>query len=73
MCELFAMSSKVPTTVGFTLEQLARQGGAEGPHRDGWGVALYEGNDVCLLREPQAASDSALVRFIEQHDHPALW
>ena len=71
MCELFAMSSKVPTTVGFTLERLARQGGAEGPHRDGWGVALYEGHDVCLLREPQAASESALVRFIEQHAPPS--
>ena len=43
MCELFAMSSRVPASVGFSLEKLARHGGAEGPHRDGWGVAFYEG------------------------------
>lgn len=71
MCELFAMSSRAPTTVSFSLEQLARRGGAEGPHRDGWGVGFYESNDVFLLREPKAASESALVQYIEQHAPPS--
>ncbi|MEA3276308.1 MAG: class II glutamine amidotransferase [Pseudomonadota bacterium] len=71
MCELFAMSSRVPTTVGFSLERLARRGGGEGPHRDGWGVAFYEGRDAFILREPRAASESNLVRFIEQHPPPS--
>ena len=67
MCELFAMSSLLPATVRFSLERLARRGGIEGPHRDGWGVAFYEGADVFLLREPRAAAKSNLVHFIEQH------
>lgn len=67
MCELFALSSRIPTTVSFSLERLARRGGIEGPHRDGWGVAFYEGPDVFLLREPRAAAESDLVRFIEHH------
>ncbi len=71
MCELFAMSSRIPASVGFSLEKLARHGGAEGPHRDGWGVAFYEGRDVALLREPCAASESRLVQFIEQHAPPS--
>jgi predicted glutamine amidotransferase len=71
VCELFAMSSRIPTTVGFTLERLARRGGIEGPHRDGWGVAFYEGRDVFLLREPRAAAESDLVRYIEQHAPPS--
>ena len=71
MCELFAMSSRRPTTVGFSLELLARRGGAEGPHRDGWGVGYYAGHDVLLLREPAAASESGLVRHIEQHGPPS--
>jgi glutamine amidotransferase len=71
MCELFAMSSRAPTTVSFSLERLARHGGTEGPHRDGWGVAFYESNDAFLLREPKAASESALVQFIEQHAPPS--
>lgn len=71
MCELFAMSSRMPTTVDFSLERLARRGGAEGPHRDGWGVAFYTGHDALLLREPGAASESALVRHIEKHGPPS--
>lgn len=71
MCELFAMASVVPTTVDFSLELLTRRGGAEGPHRDGWGVAFYAGRDALLLRESGAASESALVRHIEKHGPPS--
>jgi glutamine amidotransferase len=66
MCELFAMSSRVPATLGFSLERLARHGGAEGPHRDGWGLAFYEGADCLLLREPRPASESPLMQFMER-------
>lgn len=65
------MASRVPATVGFTLERLARRGGVEGPHRDGWGVAFYDEGDVLLLREPRAAAESELVRFIEQQAPPS--
>lgn len=71
MCELFAMASRLPTRVDFSLERLTRRGGAEGPHRDGWGVAFYAGRDALLLREPGAASESALVRHIEKHGPPS--
>lgn len=71
MCEQFAISSNVPTTVGFTLERLARRGGIEGPHRDGWGVGFYQDRDVFVLREPKAAAESDLIRFIEQHAPPS--
>jgi glutamine amidotransferase len=71
MCELLAMSSLLPTTVDFSIERLTRHGGAEGPHRDGWGVAFYAGRDVLLLREPAAASESPLVRYIESHGPPS--
>ncbi|MBS3801103.1 MAG: class II glutamine amidotransferase [Thioalkalivibrio sp.] len=70
MCELFAMSAAVPTAIGFRLERLARRGGLEGPHRDGWGVAAYEGRDAYLLREPRAAAESEMVHFIEHHIPP---
>ncbi|MGB5832209.1 MAG: class II glutamine amidotransferase [Thiohalocapsa sp.] len=66
MCELFAMSSRVPATLSFSLERLARHGGADGPHRDGWGVAFYEGPDCLLLREPRPASESSLMHFTER-------
>lgn len=65
------MSSRIPTTVGLTLGRLALRGGHDGPHRDGWGVAFYEGNDALVLREPQAASESEMARYIEHHTPPS--
>ena len=67
VCELFAMSSRYPTSVGFSLETLARRGGLDGPHKDGWGVAYFDDQDVFLLRESRPAAESGLVRFMEKH------
>ena len=65
MCELLALSSSRPVNLTFSLETLAARGGAAGSSHDGWGVAFYQGTDVALFREPAAAADSALVRFLE--------
>lgn len=67
MCELFAMSAARPADVRLSLEESSRHGGLAGPHKDGWGVAWYEGADVRLVREPAAASDSACLAFIQDH------
>ena len=71
MCELFAMYSRYPTSVGFSLEALARRGGLDGPHKDGWGVAYFEDSDVFLLRESSPAAESGLVRFMETNGPPS--
>jgi predicted glutamine amidotransferase len=34
---------------------------------DGWGVAFYQGLDAALFKEPSAAAESAMVRFLERH------
>jgi len=65
------MSSRYPTSVGFSLETLARRGGLDGPHKDGWGVAYFEGHDAFLLRESSPAAESGLVRFMEKHGPPS--
>jgi predicted glutamine amidotransferase len=65
MCELLAVSMSEPAQLTFSLHTLAARGGAAGRTRDGWGVAFYQANDVALFREPGAAADSALVRFLE--------
>ena len=65
MCELLAMSSRQATQLTFSLEALSSHSAAPGVSRDGWGVAYYQGQDVALFREPGAASDSSLVRYLE--------
>jgi glutamine amidotransferase len=32
---------------------------------DGWGVAFYQAADVALFREPSAAAESELIRYLE--------
>jgi glutamine amidotransferase len=49
----------------FSLHTLAARGSGNGNTHDGWGVAFYQGHDVALFREPFAAGDSALVRYLE--------
>jgi predicted glutamine amidotransferase len=68
MCELLGMSSSRPTTVNLSLMRLAEHGDFTGPHRDGWGIAYYEGFDVRLIKEAEAAAESAWVAFVEGHD-----
>ena len=67
MCELFAMSTKHPSTVQLSLEEFSRHGGLFGPHKDGWGIAWYDERDVRLVKEAFPAASSACVRFIQDN------
>ncbi len=66
MCELFGLSSRMPTRVTLSLEAFARHGGFTGNAVDGWGIAFYDGHDARLYKEPEPAQDSAWLRFIEE-------
>lgn len=66
MCELFGIASRLPTAATFTLRRFAERGGLELRLIDGWGIALAEGTDLRVYREPEPARDSAWLRFIEQ-------
>jgi len=67
MCELFAMSAREPATVNISLEEFAAHGGLRGPHGDGWGIAFYDGRAAHLIREPEPASYSDWIPFVEHH------
>jgi predicted glutamine amidotransferase len=69
MYELFAMSSKEPATVSISLEEFAKHGGLTGPHKDGWGVVYYVGNDIHVMREPSPASSSPSIDFIRSQSY----
>ena len=60
MCELLAMMTRRAAHLTVSLDALASHSGT----RDGWGAAFYQGNDVALFREPIAANDSSLVRWL---------
>lgn len=64
MCELLAMSTRHAAHLSVSLEALASRSGLASGTRDGWGAAYFQGRDVALFREPIAASDSSLVRWL---------
>ncbi|MFO0591386.1 MAG: class II glutamine amidotransferase [Polyangiaceae bacterium] len=64
MCELLGMECNVPTDIVFSFSGLRQRGGKTGPHRDGWGLAFYEGLAARVFLEPAAAAESPLARFI---------
>jgi predicted glutamine amidotransferase len=66
MCELLAMSARFPTTIHLSLDELARHGGGTGPHRDGWGLGFVQGHDALVVREPDAASASPWISFLQE-------
>lgn len=70
MCELFALSSRQPTVATFSLDRFAARGGLDGRTIDGWGLALYDGADLRLYREPEPAHDSAWLQFVQRRHLP---
>ena len=68
MCELFAISSLVPTTVSFSMAEFSRHGGLTGRHKDGWGIAFYAENDVQIIRETVPAVESDYLHCLRDHN-----
>jgi len=71
MCELFALSSRIATTLTLSLETFARHGAPPGRNIDGWGLVIYDDGDARQFRQPAPAGNSAWLRFIERNRLPS--
>jgi predicted glutamine amidotransferase len=67
MCELLGMSANVPTDICFSFTGLMQRGGRTGPHRDGWGIAFYEGHGCRVFHDPVPSADSEIARLIQHY------
>ena len=67
MCELLAMSANVPTDIVFSFTGLIQRGGRTGPHKDGWGVAFYEGRGLRLLQDPAPGCESEIAKLVQHY------
>ncbi|WP_271270943.1 class II glutamine amidotransferase [Aliamphritea hakodatensis] len=67
MCELLGMSANVPTDICFSFTGLMQRGGETGPHRDGWGIAFYEGKGLRDFHDPEPSCDSEIAQLIKNH------
>ena len=64
MCELLGMSANTPTDLCFSFTGLTRRGGETGPHKDGWGMAFYEGKGIRLFHDPEPCATSQIAEFV---------
>jgi len=67
VCELLGMVASHPADVVFSFTGLALRGGATGPHADGWGLSLYNGNFARTFLEQDPAHSSLLARFLREN------
>lgn len=67
MCELLGMSANVPTDICFSFTGLMQRGGRTGPHRDGWGIAFYEGRGCRVFHDPRPSADSEIAALIHRY------
>jgi predicted glutamine amidotransferase len=67
MCELLGMSANIPTDLCFSFTGLTRRGGDTGPHKDGWGVAFYEGKGVRLFHDPEPSANSPIAELVQRY------
>lgn len=65
MCELLGMSANVPTDICFSLTGLVQRGGKTGPHKDGWGIAFYEGKGLRIFHDPSPGVESKIAAFVQ--------
>jgi glutamine amidotransferase len=67
MCELLGMSANVPTDICFSFSGLRARGGRTGPHKDGWGMAMYRDGDVWTIHDPRPSADSDIAEVISHN------
>ncbi|MBY0419073.1 MAG: class II glutamine amidotransferase, partial [Pararheinheimera sp.] len=67
MCELLGMSANVPTDICFSFKGLRERGGKTGPHKDGWGVAFYQGKGVSTFKDADPSYQSEIARLISDY------
>ena len=67
MCQLLGMNCNTPTDIVFSFTGFALRGGLTDEHRDGWGIAFFEGAGVRHLVDYQAAINSPLATLIKTH------
>lgn len=67
MCQLLGMNCNVPTDICFSFTGFQARGGVTGEHRDGWGIAFFEGRGVRLFLDPQPSCASPVAELVRRY------
>ena len=67
MCQLLGMNCNVPTDIVFSFTGFATRGGLTDEHKDGWGIAFFEGAGVRLFVDHESAVASPVANLIKSY------
>ena len=67
MCQLLGMNCNVPTDICFSFAGFQARGGVTDHHRDGWGIAFFEGRGVRVFLDPQPSANSPVAELVRQY------
>ncbi len=67
MCQLLGMNCNTPTDICFSFTGLHARGGRTDKHRDGWGIAFFEGPGTRIFLDTQPACESAIADFVRRY------
>jgi glutamine amidotransferase len=67
MCQLLGMNCNVPTDICFSFEGFCARGGKTDEHKDGWGIAFFEGLGCRVFLDDKPSITSPIAAFIRQY------
>lgn len=67
MCQLLGMNCNVPTDICFSFTGFQARGGLTDHHRDGWGIAFFEGRGARVFLDPQPSVASPVAELVRQY------
>ena len=72
MCQLLAMNCNVPTDICFSFAGFQARGGLTDVHKDGWGIAFFEGKAVRQFLDPEPSAHSQIAEFVKSYPIKSL-
>lgn len=67
MCQLLGMNCNVPTDICFSFTGFQARGGLTDHHRDGWGIAFFEGKGVRVFLDPRPSVESPVAELVRRY------
>lgn len=67
MCQLLGMNCNVPTDICFSFQGFCERGGVTDDHRDGWGIAFFEGRGCRLLVDDRSSITSPVAELVRKY------
>jgi predicted glutamine amidotransferase len=67
MCQLLGMNCNVPTDICFSFEGFHVRGGMTDHHKDGWGIAFFEGPGCRLFIDSKATIESPVADLVRRY------